>query len=678
MKVGEILKKFETWLKEKRKMTGKPGSSKKRRAILETASKLLYSIEKKDPEILKDIEGLIDRAKDLSLSTLNKEERKHIDLLVSYLNEELAKKQQFIDDEIPPELLSDDGTMRRAIGKITITTKSPATPFEFSFWVEDVENLHVEVGTIITAIDVRNRNKIIGLVDEIKSTSTIDDPIEDFYAMGFGDPTVESPTRRPIIRVASASIIKRLDDRAEPPCSSLPIYYATKDEIMDAYGSDIPEEKRILCGFTWDENKNPVPIYLHSDYLLGYESAHVNIAGASGLATKTSYALFLITSILSSSLNDSIAVVAFNVKEADLMRIDQGPSTWDNLFSRIDDEKNLKLWKACQDEDINPFILQENVKFFAPPRPTNTRQGLTFRAGDYDIYSYGLYDIINISSTTLLSLLDPSDINEKTSGLLFAIREALLDLRDRTLDPKPRSFLDLLNVLSRLSSGRERWVDIGTSSHHTSTISMVVNRLTTAVRHQLRGLLVQEGASGKPIPVFNLKEKNLWVIDISKLHPKGQRLVFSIVYNTLALLLEAKRNNEDEIQLGDRTVSLADFPNKIVVFVDELNKFAPSGREFSPIKSSIVDITARGRSIGLSLIGAQQMASQVDSEILANTSTFAVGRSHAIGLKGGVFEWLKGGLKDKALVLKKGDMILWHAVHNRPVIISFPKPIHYL
>ena len=167
-------------------------------------------------------------------------------------------------------------------------------------------------------------------------------------------------------------------------------------------------------------------------------------------------------------------------------------------------------------------------------------------------------------------------------------------------------------------------------------------------------------------------------IDISKLHPKGQRLVFSIVYNTLALLLEAKRNNEDEIQLGDRTVSLADFPNKIVVFVDELNKFAPSGREFSPIKSSIVDITARGRSIGLSLIGAQQMASQVDSEILANTSTFAVGRSHAIGLKGGVFEWLKGGLKDKALVLKKGDMILWHAVHNRPVIISFPKPIHYL
>ena len=174
------------------------------------------------------------------------------------------------------------------------------------------------------------------------------------------------------------------------------------------------------------------------------------------------------------------------------------------------------------------------------------------------------------------------------------------------------------------------------------------------------------------------QNKNLWIIDISKLHPKGQRLVFSIVYNTLSLLLEAKRNNETTLRLGDRTIPLENFPNKIVVFVDELNKFAPSGREFSPIKGSIVDITARGRSIGLSLLGAQQIASQVDSEILANTSTFLVGRSHAIGLKGGIFEWLKGGLKDKALILKKGDMILWHAIHNRPVIISFPKPVHYL
>lgn len=72
------------------------------------------------------------------------------------------------------------------------------------------------------------------------------------------------------------------------------------------------------------------------------------------------------------------------------------------------------------------------------------------------------------------------------------------------------------------------------------------------------------------------------------------------------------------------------------------------------------------------------MANQVDEELLSNTSTFAIGRTHAISLKGDAFQWLQGGLKEKAMVLRKGDMILWHAVHSRPIIVSFPKPLHTL
>ena len=87
-------------------------------------------------------------------------------------------------------------------------------------------------------------------------------------------------------------------------------------------------------------------------------------------------------------------------------------------------------------------------------------------------------------------------------------------------------------------------------------------------------------------------------------------------------------------------------------------------------------MAARGRSIGLSLCGAQQLASKIDEEVLANTSTFVVGRSHPVEIKKIPYSWMSDGLKSKAVMLDKGWMILWHTLHKRPVLIHFPKPLH--
>jgi hypothetical protein len=58
------------------------------------------------------------------------------------------------------------------------------------------------------------------------------------------------------------------------------------------------------------------PIYYNSELLLGMEAAHVNITGVTGMATKTSYALFLCYSIMAWAKNNNqrIAIVLFNVK----------------------------------------------------------------------------------------------------------------------------------------------------------------------------------------------------------------------------------------------------------------------------------------------------------------------------------------------------------------------------
>ena len=55
----------------------------------------------------------------------------------------------------------------------------------------------------------------------------------------------------------------------------------------------------------------------------------------------------------------------------------------------------------------------------------------------------------------------------------------------------------------------------------------------------------------------------------------------------------------------------------VFVVLDELNKYAP--REgWSPIREVLLDIAERGRSLGVSLFGAQQTASEVERRVLAN------------------------------------------------------------
>jgi len=116
----------------------------------------------------------------------------------------------------------------------------------------------------------------------------------------------------------------------------------------------------------------------------------------------------------------------------------------------------------------------------------------------------------------------------------------------------------------------------------------------------------------------------------------------------------------------------------VAIFVDELNKFVPAGKQYSALKGEIIEMAARGRSIGLALIGAQQLASKVDEEVLANTSTFAVGRSHAVEIRKPPYSWLAKGLQEKAMILEKGWMLLWHTLHKRPVLIQFPLPLHQI
>ena len=73
--------------------------------------------------------------------------------------------------------------------------------------------------------------------------------------------------------------------------------------------------------------------------------------------------------------------------------------------------------------------------------------------------------------------------------------------------------------------------------------------------------------------------------------------------------------------------------------LDELNKYAPREGD-SPIKDTLIDIAQRGRSLGVILIGAQQQASLVASEVTQNAAIRIAGRLDAAEAERAEYGWM--------------------------------------
>ena len=103
------------------------------------------------------------------------------------------------------------------------------------------------------------------------------------------------------------------------------------------------------------------PIYVNLDFLDGTRGAHISISGISGVATKTSYALFLLHSHLplrrAGHPRVNAKALVFSVKGEDLLFLDYANS-------RLDDELRHKY--ARLGLPAEPFA---SAGFYSPPTP---------------------------------------------------------------------------------------------------------------------------------------------------------------------------------------------------------------------------------------------------------------------------------------------------------------------
>lgn len=224
---------------------------------------------------------------------------------------------------------------RESIGKVSSIERDPSTSSSFSFWVKN--------GVLINPFDyvsVKNHedSRTIGVVKEISAPTDAQTHLSNFVGSNFGDPGAEGNTRRITTIVATAHVVANTGVNTPysrtgakpvwyPVLNDTPVSFATEEEIMFALGMhDIPSEVILPAGAIVRSSGDPLPLFLDGRYVLGPEAAHVNVSGTSGLAAKTSYLMFLLKAVIH-RFGKNTAAVIFNVKQRDLLYIDEPPAS---------------------------------------------------------------------------------------------------------------------------------------------------------------------------------------------------------------------------------------------------------------------------------------------------------------------------------------------------------------
>ena len=472
-------------------------------------------------------------------------------------------------------------------------------------------------------------------------------------------------------RTAVVQVIRVVPEMWIAPDSGQPVFRATGAEREKALYVDemgTPAQPRALpVGLTRDDEV----VWADVDFFDGTKGAHMSISGVSGVATKTSYALFFLRCLTShpeilSRSASNMRVLVFNVKGEDLMFLDRPNSN----FSVDDRDK----WERLGMEPT-PF---PSVSFWAPE---SGREGIPSpgaRLSGVDAYRWTLREFVDGELLQFL-FTDAHDVRqqltflgERVTRLLkrwardAAGEDGAIVLRDPdgiedhrgpvVPDPQDRVIRSLGDLVEAVGEMLEPEVEDRLPDHRWTgnisgqTISAFMRRLWGAVPRI--GDLVHSGRSRR----IDRARDAVTVVDIHALHEAAQRFVVG------ALVKEVHDEKEGKGR----------FPLSVIV-LDELNKYVPRDG-WSPIKDTLVDIAQRGRSLGILLIGAQQSAGRIDPDVLSNAALRVSGRLDAAEAERAEYGWMLPSTRARARILKPGTMVLSQPAIPAPTVLTFPYP----
>ena len=539
----------------------------------------------------------------------------------------------------------------KIIGRTSATDRDPNTADKFNFWITGDE--------IVNPFDIVesehfNDSKTYGLVTGLEHRTDAASHLANFVSNNFGSVTEIPNTPRVGATLARINVMmndgggkdeegNQKDGIYMPVENEQNVAFADEDGIHIALGIDgMKPEDRIPAGLIKMTNEVEAVVYLDKRYLIGPESAHLNISGISGLATKTSYAMFIMQSLLQKTDARDTAVIVLNVKHGDLMQIDQEPPELE--------EAQKALWIKLGLEP-KPF---DNVHYYCP-RARNGQANSFVVPDNHNVFAYSLDDSVSKLDLLFSNVPDPTEtidslVGEISNGWGSATFNQVSDWNS------------LLNGPPLAQNGQSQRIgdvlksSVGKFRRHLRR--MVISKTTGMFTSQrsAREVHLEEELRG-------IEGGNTYVVDIAKLNDHEQSFVFGDIVRTIY----------DMFAESDETV---DLPEKVIVFVDELNKYAPSGGKDSALIEQILDISERGRSLGVILFSAQQFMSAVHSRVTGNTATKIMGRSSSSEIMQPDYRFLDPDLKMSLTRLTKGELLLQHAIFRQPVKVVFPKPAY--
>lgn len=489
-------------------------------------------------------------------------------------------------------------------------------------------------------------------------------------------------------RRAEVSWIRTHPEKYLPPSSGAKIWIAAGEHRRRALFLDkMSAGEQLPIGL----DMNSEIVFMPYSFLNGDKGAHASISGKSGVATKTSYALFLLYMMFETrwgiearSGNPHDRAVVFSVKGSDLCVIDKA----NNRFVDTDDVGVLAMaqWAALGVEDPGPF---RSVSVFAPAEdgPPNTTPVPDIAVRDKaDTFAYGWSPNAFVEQGLLEFVFDDLESGQlsfieqvvrvqmlrwmcplagDTSGRVVFVNpdsqpgtvgstweSALRSFRNKT--PLTRAdgvVIETLDdivgfVASRVLDTAAAYDPTWVGGVNQGTAQAFVRRLWKATPRLRR--LVRAGLT-EVTP-----QRQVSVVDVHALHADAQRFVVAAV---LAQIWAVHENSTAQ--------------GRTFVVLDELNKYAPR-QGGSPIKALLVDVAARGRSLGVILIGAQQNPSGVDRDITNNAALEVVGQIKAS--EATELGFLPPAMRARAQIIAPGTMITSQPLLPAPIPIQFPYP----
>lgn len=560
------------------------------------------------------------------------------------------------------------------IGRVVATEKHPTTIDDFTFWTDP--ELILNPFDIVKVQHVNNSFSY-GVIEDIAHITDAASFLTNFISSDFGDVTAEENTLRVGMNYVTAKVVCNTENIYIPLQSNAKVMLATAEEINYALGlNDI--RNPLVCGYlemyegTKGCEKVTLPVNLNSKFIIGPEGAHLNISGISGLASKTSYAMFLLKAIQDSYMQknpksedeDSVAFVLFNVKGKDLLAIDQ--------LNDFSDERNPE--QARKDTfakyeklglPAEPF---KNVHYYYPYSIPKTRHWNTYmtpeevednikkkKAKKYK-YIYK-YDKDNLD-LMFANIDDSTQTMESIISYIMSGQGKFNQVSDW------QGFLDAVKEkCSSETSGKDKEIPVASWRK----FYRIINKSITDNKIFARDIREEEGETRIGDALKYIKKNEVHVIDIAKLSEDKQAYVFGDAIRTIYDLQLGQYAGEEGV----------DPPSRVVIFIDELNKYASKETpKNSPILRQVLDVAERDRSLGVVLFAAEQFRSAIHDRVTGNCSTHAYGRTNSIEVTKSDYKSIPSVYKTMMTRLKQGEYIIQNPIFRSLLNIKFPKPIY--